>query len=249
MSRWLVGSSSSSRSERHISARATLMRTRQPPEKVADRPLVLGVREAQAMHELRGARAARRSRRPLRSARAGCRGAHRRRARWPPRSAPRSRAAPASPSSTNSIAGWSVASISCETCAMTRFEGISKLPPSACTVPRTSSSSVDLPLPFSPVMPIFSPRNRLKVAPANSTRGPRRTARSVKLSIAGAPSETYLHVTASPSGAQRSGQPLLRQNASRPISRANCAKRGSRRIALACGIHQSSARMLMELPS
>src|SRR3546814_3898497 len=34
-SRWLVGSSSSSRSERHISARARFRRMRQPPEKLA----------------------------------------------------------------------------------------------------------------------------------------------------------------------------------------------------------------------
>ena len=42
---------------------------------------------------------------------------------------------------------------------------------------------LDLPLPFSPVMPTFSPRNRLKVAPENSRRGPRRTAMSVKFSM------------------------------------------------------------------
>ena len=42
-----------------------------------------------------------------------------------------------------------------------------------------------MPLPFSPVMPTFSPRYRLNVAFSNSTRVPRRTEMSVKFSMAG----------------------------------------------------------------
>jgi hypothetical protein len=41
-----------------------------------------------------------------------------------------------------------------------------------------------LPLPFSPVMPIFSPRYRLKVACSKSTRVPRRMEMSEKFSMA-----------------------------------------------------------------
>jgi len=40
-----------------------------------------------------------------------------------------------------------------------------------------------VPLPFSPVIPTFSPRNSPKVAPENRTRGPRRMVTSVKLSM------------------------------------------------------------------
>ena len=58
-SRWLVGSSSSSRSERHISVRARFRRMRQPPENAADaaREVVLG--EAEPVEQRRGARARR----------------------------------------------------------------------------------------------------------------------------------------------------------------------------------------------
>ena len=79
----------------------------------------------------------------------------------------------------------SLALSSCATCATARLPGMSKLPVSGVTSPRTNASSVDLPLPFSPVMPIFSPRYRLKVAFSNSTRVPRRIEISEKLSIAG----------------------------------------------------------------
>ena len=58
-SRWLVGSSSSSKSERHISARARFSRTRQPPENSRDRAVDFGIVETEAMHELRCAGARR----------------------------------------------------------------------------------------------------------------------------------------------------------------------------------------------
>src|SRR6185312_5918552 len=91
----------------------------------------------------------------------------------------------ASPSSTNSIAGCSEASSSCETCAISRLDGMSNVPASVCSSPCTRASRLDLPLPFSPVMPTFSPRNRPNVAPEKSNRGPRRMATSLKFSIGG----------------------------------------------------------------
>ena len=54
-SRWLVGSSSSSRSARRISARARLRRMRQPPEKLAHRARQLLVGKSQPIEQLRGA--------------------------------------------------------------------------------------------------------------------------------------------------------------------------------------------------
>src|SRR6202162_3379759 len=113
----------------------------------------------------------------------------------------------ASPSSTNSSAARSLAASSCDTCASCNCDGMSKLPDSGWISPRTSDSRLDLPLPFSPVMPIFSPRNRLKVAPLNSTRLPRRMLRSLKLSISRAhqctwckknPAPTNIAVRATP---------------------------------------------------
>ena len=55
-SRWLVGSSSSSRSERHISACARFRRMRQPPEKSATGADV-GLQETQAVEQAPRARA------------------------------------------------------------------------------------------------------------------------------------------------------------------------------------------------
>src|SRR5579872_2242255 len=81
------------------------------------------------------------------------------------------------------MAAVSVASSSWETCAIARFAGISNVPASGCSSPRMSARRLDLPLPFSPVMPIFSPRNNPKVAFENSIRGPRRIVTAVKLSM------------------------------------------------------------------
>src|SRR5579871_6134780 len=89
----------------------------------------------------------------------------------------------ASPSSTNSIAAASLASISCETWAISRLAGISNVPRSTCNSPRTSASRLDLPLPLAPVMPTFSPRNSPKVASSNNTRAPRRMLTSVKFNM------------------------------------------------------------------
>ncbi len=117
-SRWLVGSSSSSRSERDTSARARLRRTRQPPEKSATGAAVIALREAEAGEDLGGARLGRialdvlQPRVQLGDAVAVV-GILRRRA-GPPRPTRSS----VSPSSTNSSAGAGSAGVSCATWPM-----------------------------------------------------------------------------------------------------------------------------------
>ena len=80
MSRWFVGSSSSSRSGCAASARASEARVSWPPENVEQRAVEVRVGEAEAVHDGRGALAPARSRRRPRSARR-----RRRSGRAPPR--------------------------------------------------------------------------------------------------------------------------------------------------------------------
>ena len=137
----------------------------------------------QAMQQARPPGCGRRSRPPPHSGHAAHRCGRRRR---PPRRrrcpVPGSAAPHPRPARTRSRPDR-VANSSWDTCATARPGGMSKLPESGCSWPRTRLSRLDLPLPFSPVMPTFSPRNRPKVASANSTRGPRRRVTSVKLSM------------------------------------------------------------------
>ena len=122
-SRWLVGSSSSSRSERHISALRDVEPHAPAAGERADRPRLVRGCEAEAVQQT--CRAAARVVAAGRGvARRAARRASRRRCAASASAMRRSISrSSASPSSTNSIAGWSVASSSCETCATSRFDG------------------------------------------------------------------------------------------------------------------------------
>ena len=181
-SRWLVGSSSSSRSLGHISARASCRRMRQPPEKLLTGCVQLVRLEAQAQDQRLRARhgvvlagvgqvgvgvgqrhadvVRRRGRRrgrprPARAPRAAPPGACRRpaRSRWP----------------TPSVSG-----MFCATCAMRHCGGTEKSPPSSCSVPLNSANRVDLPAPLRPTRPTFSPGLMVTLAPSSSTLALRR---------------------------------------------------------------------------
>ena len=73
--------------------------------------------------------------------------------------------------------------------------GISIAPASGCRSPRTRASRLDLPLPFAPVMPTFSPRKSVNVAPAMSSRVPRRRDRSSNRSMSTISAERGLQDT------------------------------------------------------
>ena len=67
----------------------------------------------------------------------------------------------------------SAAGVSCATWAICQFGGIEKSPPSACSSPRSTANSVDLPAPFAPTRPAFSPGLRVNVVLSKSGLVPR----------------------------------------------------------------------------
>jgi len=79
--------------------------------------------------------------------------------------------------------------------AIARPGGISIAPASGCRSPRTRASRLDLPLPFAPVMPTFSPRKSVNVAPPMSSRVPRRRDTSSNRSISTISAERRLQDT------------------------------------------------------
>src|SRR6267143_1111463 len=171
-SRWLVGSSSNSRSDGHISACARLSRMRQPPEKLATGSSISPAAKPRPVRR-RSARE-RAVYRPA-SASAACSS---------PISAPRSSASAAaslasserkapSPSMAYSTAGRSSASASCATCATRHCAGKSSSPLSVCSSPRSRANRLDLPEPFAPMRPMRSPGLSATSAPSSRSLVPR----------------------------------------------------------------------------
>src|ERR1700694_6028684 len=80
-----------------------------------------------------------------------------------------------SPSRMYSTSGVSEPGSSWATHAMARSGGAQYSPASGVSSPRMSASSVDLPQPLRPMMPIFSARKIATVASSSSTCWPRRT--------------------------------------------------------------------------
>ena len=136
-------------------------RIRQPPEKLATAIAVTRVGDAETRRAATPRARVPRSRRSPRSDGEARRArARRSRAR---RSAARERAldlraARASPSCTNSIAGVSTAGVSCATCAIVHFAGMSTSPASWCSSPVSSANRLDLPEPFGPTSADLLPR-------------------------------------------------------------------------------------------
>src|ERR1700735_911409 len=88
-----------------------------------------------------------------------------------------------SPSSTNSIAGRGLAAISCSTCEILIAAGTSISPRSGVSSPNRAANRLDFPVPLAPVMPTLLPRKTVKLTCSNSACGPRRSVRSLALSI------------------------------------------------------------------
>src|SRR5882672_12917575 len=172
-SRWLVGSSRSSRSEGHISACARLSRMRQPPEKLATGSATCS-RENPSPWSSCSARG--RTVYTPASPRAACSSPM----RWPSSacsasaSSASSRRSVVSPSMAYSSAGRSSAGVSCATYATRHCLGKSTSPLSECSSSRSKAKRLVLPEPFAPIRPMRSPGLSATSAPSSSTLVPRR---------------------------------------------------------------------------
>ena len=173
-SRWLVGSSSSSSSAGLIRVRASCRRMRQPPEKV-----LTGASSWSALKPRPSSRAwaLARASKALASCSAACASAICKPSACASACTSRARALSRvwSPSSTKSVAGWSVSGSCCETSDRRQPGGMPRSPASACRRPASSANRLDLPAPLAPIRPTRSAGCRVQLAPSSTALLPRRS--------------------------------------------------------------------------